>query len=324
MKTIPLFLMALCALNLSAQYNYKNLEAKTELSNEQLKTYTYENLRIYPINARESFLSANKNIGRYTPLNEALQKQKVKITETSAGSDSRQASPTVNTLYIQNLSGDTVYLMGGEVVKGGNQDRVIAQDMILPPKGKKINLDVYCVEHGRWTYNSPTDSNTFNSTYSVTSTSVRKAAQVENDQSKVWDKVEEVTTKNNSQTQTGTYTALSKSKDYSDKLNKYVSFFKTQLSKENNVIGFVAVSGDKVIGCDMFATGAMFKQQEDNLLRSYSTEVITNGSAVKLSNGQVKAYLDKLLLNEAARPETLEKQGKEFKEGDKTMHIAVY
>ena len=67
-------------------------------------------------------------------------------------------------------------------------------------------------------------------------------------------------------------------------MNKYVAHFKTQLAKEPNTIGFVAVSGDKVIGCDMFATSVMLNQQMDNLLKSYSTEAITNGAPVKATN----------------------------------------
>lgn len=262
-----------------AQYNYKNLDAKLDLTSEQLKPYTYENLRLYPIYAKESFTNVNKNIGKYTPLNEALVKQKIKITETSDNASSRDASPSVNTLFIQNTSNDTIYIMGGEVVKGGKQDRVIAQDVILPPKSKKVDLNVYCVEHGRWVHNSGA-SNEFNSTTGVVSTGVRKMAEIEKDQSQVWDKVREVNVKNNTETSTGTYTALEKSKDYAEKVGKYVSYFKSQLSNEKNVIGFVAASGDKVIGCDMFATSILFNQQVDNLLKSYATEAITNGGPV--------------------------------------------
>jgi hypothetical protein len=187
-----------------------------------------------------------------------------------------------------------------------------------------MNLDVFCVESGRWTGNSPGSGDGFNSTYNVSSTSVRKAAEVTKNQTEVWDKVSEVTTKNQTGTSTGTYTSLGQSKDYSQKIVKYVSFFKGQLAKEKNVIGFVAATGDKVIGCDLFATSTMFNQQCDNLLNSYSTEAITNGAPVKVSGKVVKAYLDKLLLNESARPAAIQKDGKEFKKEDKVLHIATY
>ncbi|MFN8323372.1 MAG: DUF6569 family protein [Chitinophagales bacterium] len=323
MKTKIVWLLTLLTSTLFAQFNYKNLETKLDLTTEQMKPYTYENLRIYPIYAKESFTYTNKNIGQYTPLNEALAKDKVKITETTDNASRSGSSPTVNTLYIQNTSSDTVYIMAGEVVKGGKQDRVIAQDVILPPKGKKTSLDVYCVEHGRWVHNSGS-SNEFKSTSGVVSTGVRKSAEVEKNQSVVWEKVKDVQMKNKTETSTGTYTALEQSKDYLDKTSKYVSYLKTQLAREPQVIGFVAVTGNKIVGCDMFATPVMFKQQADNLLKSYATEAISNGAPPKVTNSEVKTYLDKLLLNEAARPAVIQKDGKEFKKGDKTLHISLY
>ena len=39
--------------------------------------------------------------------------------------------------------------MAGEVVKGGKQDRVIAQDVVLAP-GETIDLNAFCVEKNRW------------------------------------------------------------------------------------------------------------------------------------------------------------------------------
>ncbi len=323
MKTIFFFPLLFITTLLFAQYDYQHLDVKLDRTNEQLKPYTYENMRIYPIYAKENFTNANKNVGKYTPLNDALAKQKVKITETSDDNTRESSSPTVNTLYIQNTSSDTVYIMGGEVVKGGKQDRVIAQDVILPPKSNKINLDVYCVEHGRWVHNSGA-GNEFKGTGGVVSTTVRKSAEVTKNQSAVWEKVKEVNVKNNTETSTGTYAALDQSKDYTDKVGKYVSYFKTQLSKEPGVIGFVAASGDKVIGCDMFATSVLFSQQTDNLLKSYATEALTNGKAVTVSNASVKTYLDKILLNEAARPAVIQKEGKEFKKDGKTLHLSVY
>lgn len=317
MKLIILLPLAVAATCLQAQYNYQNLSVKTELPPEQLNLLTYENLRIYPVTAKESFVNYFRNTGKYTVLKDALEKQKVKITETGAGNS--DAGNTVNTLYIQNLSADTVYLMGGEVVKGGNQDRVIAKDVILPPNSNKTALDVYCVEHGRWSGND-----IFQTTGGVVNTTVRKMAEVDKDQSKVWDKVAEVTTKNKSETETGTFAALNNSKEYKDKTDKYVAFFTSQLAGEKNVIGVIAASGDKIIGCDMFATSILFSQQAENLLKSYSTEAITNGAPVKISNAAVKTYADNLLQNEAKQKQMIEQDGKEFKKEGKVLHLSVY
>ncbi len=315
-------MMLLAYIAASAQYTYDNLTLKTELTAEEQSRFTYEKLRLYPIYAKESFVAYHQYLGKYTPLKTALEKQKVKITET--GGESRNGSPTVNTLYIENLSSDTIFLMSGEVVTGGKQDRVVAQDVVLPPKSGKVNLSVFCVEHGRWTYNSPSNSNSFNGTVGTVSNSVRKAADVEQNQSTVWSKVGEANTKNGTETSTGTYKAMDNNKEYTEKRDKYIQFFKGELAKEKNVIGLVAASGNKVIGCDMFATSTLFTQQLDNLLQAYTTEAILNGDKVTVSNTTMKAYADKLLTNEQQQKETIQKEGKLFQKGDKTLHISTY
>jgi hypothetical protein len=74
----------------------------------------------------------------------------------------------------------------------------------------------------------------------------------------------------------------------------------------------------------MFATSVLFSQQMEGLLKSYATECITNGAPVKINNATVKGYMDKILLDESARPKAIEKSGKEFKKDEKVLHIAVY
>lgn len=322
MKLHLITLLLLASAIAQAQYTYDNLDLKTELTPQEQSRLTYEKLRLYPIYAKESFIAYHKYVGKYTPLKTALEKNLVKITETST--DNRNGSPTVNTLYIENASKDTIYLMSGEVITGGKQDRVVAQDVVLPPKSGRVSLSVFCVEHGRWTYNSPSNSESFNGTIGTVSNSVRKAADREQNQSEVWSEVAKANTKNGTETQTGTYKAMDNNKEYTEKRDKYVSYFKTQLGNEQNLIGLVAASGDKVIGCDMFATTTLFSEQLDNLLQAYVTEAILNGDKVTVSNATMKAYADKLLSSEQQQKQTLEKDGKSFKKEDKTLHISVY
>lgn len=312
-------LLCLCIAGLAAraQYNSRNLRMETE---QNARFYLYKNLALYPVYAQEAFKQAHKQVGNYTSLTEALAKKQVKITEMENGE-------AVNNLTIQNNSNDTVIILGGEVVKGGKQDRLVAQDVILPPKSKKINLDVYCVEHGRWTYSGNGGSVTvsgFNACSPVVGTEVRKAAVVTKQQTEVWDKVADVTEKNNSTSSTGTYTAMEKSDDLVKQLNAYKAYFETVLKGKTDVIGFVAVSGNKILGCDLFATHNLFEKQLKSLLSSYSTEAITNGSKPSAGYAQVKKYLDDLLADESQQEKKIEKKGNYLKVKDSKLHIAVY
>ena len=96
--------------------------------------------------------------------------------------------------------------MAGEVIQGGKQDRVLGEDVVLPPNSGKVKVPVFCVEQGRWS--ARRDGNNFNGYYSVSGQAVRKAVEVDKNQSKVWDKVADANTKNNVATSTGAYTAL--------------------------------------------------------------------------------------------------------------------
>ena len=51
---------------------------------------------------------------------------------------------------IINRSTKPLYLMPGEIIFGGQQDRAIGQESIIPPGKKAVKIEVYCVESGRW------------------------------------------------------------------------------------------------------------------------------------------------------------------------------
>jgi len=53
-----------------------------------------------------------------------MEQKKVTVFETG----------NVNQLAIENTSAETVYVQGGDIVKGGQQDRVFTTDLVLPPK----------------------------------------------------------------------------------------------------------------------------------------------------------------------------------------------
>lgn len=316
-----------------AQYNNDNLKIKEAVA------FTYKNLRLYPVFANQVFLDEHKDISKYTSLQKALTEKKILVTETGSGAPVNQIvnevnaqlglgsrNGTVNTLYIENSSNDTIMIMAGEVVKGGKQDRVLAQDMVLLPHSGKQDISVFCVEHGRWQYSEESQkaNNTFYGYSKVSTMSVRKVAVVDKNQQKVWDNVAQVTAKNEASSSSGSYTALDTSRKYNDELKAYLDYFNAAMKGQGNVIGVVACTGNKVIGCDMFATPAMFRQYFDNLMSSYSTEAISNGSAATTSYQTVQKYLDGFLADESKQESEVQKNGTILKSKGKKLHLATF
>jgi len=260
----------------------------------------------------------------------------VKITE-------KNATGSVNDLKIENLSNDTIIVICGDVIKGGQQDRIIEDDIVLAPKSGKVNLKVFCVESGRWTrvdrsevvadsrisparVSNDAVSNEaaeFKTYYSKGAMSLRKVVEKEKDQGQVWSKVDEINLKNKTQTATAAYTAISTSDTFIIKLNGYLKFFEKKLTNLN-IIGVIAVTGNKVIGCDLFATNAIFRGQYPSLLHSYATEAILNGAPVNISTAAVKRYSDQLFKNETTQKQMLKQKGNAFIRNGKKLRVSCF
>src|SRR5262249_53539788 len=98
--------------------------------------YTHDNLTIFLLHGKDTL--TGKNI---LTLQEALERKKCVVHETK----------NVNELSVENVSADVdVYVQAGDIVKGGQQDRILSFDLILPPKSGKVQIASFCCEHGRW------------------------------------------------------------------------------------------------------------------------------------------------------------------------------
>ncbi len=109
-----------------------------------------QNLTVFPVTSK-----VPKNEDRYLTLDEGLKSGEVQIFEVGAvpGAARRPAfdsSASVNRLMLLNRSDKPLYLMPGDVIYGGQQDRTIGEEAVIPPGKKPVAIQVFCVEHGRW------------------------------------------------------------------------------------------------------------------------------------------------------------------------------
>lgn len=100
---------------------------------------TFQNLTLFPVYDPDA-----RATNAYITLDEGLKAKTVQVQESQNGGD-------VNTLYVTNLGSKPLYLMAGEVVLGGQQDRCLGQDHVIASGAKRTPVTVFCVEHGRWT-----------------------------------------------------------------------------------------------------------------------------------------------------------------------------
>jgi len=134
--------------------------------------YTYKNLTIF-------LLHGSGQSQRQAPLTlqEAMKRKLVVVRETG----------DVNRLTIQNRSNQDVFVQAGDIVKGGQQDRVLALDLIVPPKSGRIPIDSFCVEHGRWSRRGDEAVTAFSSSdNALASKELKIAAKARRSQGDVW------------------------------------------------------------------------------------------------------------------------------------------
>jgi hypothetical protein len=119
-----------------------------------IEPVTYQNLTVFPVVSTQQIDTSG-----FATLDEALASGAAIITEE--GSYMRRSrdgyawpqsgGAQVNQLVLINRGKKPLLLLAGEIVSGGKQDRIIGKDRIVPIGAEPLPLDVFCVEHGRWT-----------------------------------------------------------------------------------------------------------------------------------------------------------------------------
>src|SRR6266404_1877292 len=160
-----------------------------------LDPVVYENIAIFPVVSGSS-----QDTSSFLTLEEGLASGEVIVSERGAAGMVRDrgvvrppqydVSASVNQLVLINRSKRPLLLLAGELVSGGKQDRIIGKDRIVPVGAEPLPLDVFCVEHGRWTGSS----SQFIASKTIVHPSVREQAAVEQKQTQVWAAVAEGST----------------------------------------------------------------------------------------------------------------------------------
>lgn len=298
-------------------YNSNHLHVKKASPSHQ-----HKNLQLYPIYASNEFLKHHRELGPYLSLKEALDQKKIEVTELEApdhGTNSQQAS--VNELFVENISQDTIIILGGEVVRGGKQDRMIASDFMVYPHSGKINVNVFCVEHGRWTADS--EEMAFDIAMDVAPSKVRKAASSKlSAQEKVWEEVAVINEGMGEDIRTGALAHAMEDYKIQASHQPYIEHL-SGIKWNENVVGVIAVMNGEIVGCDIFAQHSLFTKYFHSLLSSYSPYGDLEDEQIKPQTN-VRHFLNKLLASEQSLEEQIAKQGSQLKQGRFRIHLAAF
>ncbi|HKV26282.1 MAG TPA: DUF6569 family protein [Candidatus Acidoferrum sp.] len=330
---------ALCGLALTGA-SPNPLPGKPEANWRLLDPVSYENITVFPVVS-----SSSVDASGFLTLDEGLSSGQVIITEQgneglvrSRGGrpvpmpQEYQSGASVNQLVLINRSKRPLLLLAGELVSGGKQDRIIGKDRIVPVGAEPLPLDVFCVEHGRWTGTSAQ----FGAAKTIVHPSVREQAAVAQDQSEVWAAVSKGTTASGSGAGNGpaspapaarlstetiqdTIAGAAPTQSYAKiydrgRVGASVDEFVEELQRRYNrattglkgerVVGVVVAYGGEVAWSDIFASGDLFEKYWSKLLRSYAVEAMTRPSYREVAaSTDAREFLDNLSGREVVESE---------------------
>jgi hypothetical protein len=188
----------------------------------------------------------------------------------------RPGEEEVNSLKVRNTGDRPILLLGGDLLLGGKQDRIVAKDVIVPPRST-VDVGVYCVEHGRWSGNSQH----FDYSMSSVPTKVRDAATF-GDQDKVWESVAEYNVSaGHSADSDGTVMKGISSEKVQAALAESLPKFSEDLGRGNNVVGAILVVNGQIQTMDLFESSRLFQASRDSLLKGYLSQAATSAKATK-------------------------------------------
>ena len=211
-------------------------------------------------------------------------------------------SADVNHLMVVNRSDKPLYLMPGEIIYGGQQDRCVGQECIIMANGKPMKIEVFCVEHGRWSVrgevetqmaldrlaNAPgqtvLDENArkklaeeakqgkFVAQAGNLGKASRMAVQEGKGQQEVWNQVGVANAATGVQAGTGAFTANYTSPDVLRQIEPYLKELEKPVAERRQVVGAIVAVNGEVEGVDVFASTPLFRKVWPKLLKSHALD----------------------------------------------------
>jgi ARG/rhodanese/phosphatase superfamily protein len=318
---------------------------KTDGEWRLLDPISYENLTVFPVVS-----SSGYDTGAFLTLEEGLSRGEVTVREQGAETMIRDrdntrpavqnyGGPSVNQLVLVNHSKQPLLLLAGELVSGGKQDRIIAKDRIVAPGADPLPLDVFCVEHGRWSSGAQ-----FNAAKTIVHPSVREQAALKKSQTDVWEAVtrgstasagvaggapaaarvpqSEITETVTVDAPTQSYAKIYGSHRVGASVDAVVSEMQRRFRRETSgkgerVVGVVVAYGGEAAWSDIFASADLFGQYWNKLLRSYAVEAVARPTLrEKASIDDAREFLQRLNGREKTESELGVYRWREINNGD--------
>ena len=305
--------MLCCCLVSSSQLTYPKVRVDFD------SVITFNNLELYPVHfvyggvpnpSDEIHRQLTRNL---TSLRKGMHKRSVKVRERG-----NLMYRDINTVIVENNSDEHLLLLGGELLAGGRQDRIIARDTILPPRSGKTEIKVFCIEDSRWSKEKKFRHGGY------ADGSLKKILDSAVNQKKVWNEIRKRFRKRRMFTKTNSYLALLGEKIMVDTSNIYFENLLPQFrSSDSSLIGYVAVTGNQILGADVFISPELFFNNLEVTLKLYIDAAVMTGSPPVVPVKNIKDYCDQLF-DPKSQDKFLRRYGNVLRYNGQVVHITSY
>jgi len=228
----------------------------------------HKHMLVYPIR-----WAGKQAPGRWETLDAALKAGHLKVGE--------MARANVPTVEVTNAGEGTVFLMSGEIIRGGKQTRVIRKDTIVEPK-QKVAVAVFCVERGRWA-----GGKDFKGAANLAPASIQDAINRGAGQGEVWHRVRQAAPALGGSNATENLDGMlesEKARRSFDEVHKDLGTFSPP-----DTVGIAVADArtGKVVGLELFGRRDLFDGLQEKLVEGYASDLVLTAAGDAKADKQV-------------------------------------
>jgi hypothetical protein len=192
-------------------------------------------------------------------------------------------------LVVENRGKLAVLLLAGEILLGGKQNRVLVEDLLLPPGSGPRAVTVYCVERGRWAGRSAA----FEARGSFAAPGLRAKVLERADQSRIWDEVGRYARSAAAPSPTHSYQAIYEKPEVKVHLDEAERGLDRPAVP--GALGAAVFVGEALAGLDLFFDPGLFAREWPKLLRAQALDAYGREASAGGTDASLRARAEALL-----------------------------
>ena len=196
---------------------------------------------------------------------------------------------TVPEVTVDNRGKAHVLLLAGEILVGGKQNRVLREDILLPPISGPRALGVYCVEQGRWNEGR----RDFESKSSFAQPGLRRQVYDKADQNRVWSEVTRSAAAAAAPSSTSSYQEVYEQ----PAVRRHLDEVERRLDAPGaaGALGAAVFAGSALSGIDLFRDPDLFAREWRKLLRAHAVDGYGRPAILPMPEDKLRGELARLL-----------------------------